>query len=73
MAKKLINDNDIVPAQPQFFIFHSGWNFRNTNKTPEESSRNNIMSAYHLYGNFGEKFPSNDTGIFFGTEIWERD
>ena len=27
-----------------------------------------IMSAYHLYGNFGEKFPSNGTGIFFGTE-----
>ena len=26
------------------------------------------MSAYHLYGNFGEKFPSNGTGIFFGTE-----
>ena len=22
------------------------------------------MSAYHLYGNFGEKFPSNGTGIF---------
>ena len=27
-----------------------------------------IMNAYHLYGNFGEKFPSNGTGIFFGTE-----
>ena len=26
------------------------------------------ISAYHLYGNFGEKFPSNGTGIFFGTE-----
>ena len=23
------------------------------------------MSTYHLYGNFGEKFPSNITGIFF--------
>ena len=27
-----------------------------------------ISSAYHLYGNFGEKFPSSDTGIFLGTE-----
>ena len=26
------------------------------------------MSAYHLYGNFGEKFPSNGIGIFLGTE-----
>ena len=26
------------------------------------------MSAYHLYRNFGEKFPSNGTGISFGTE-----
>ena len=26
------------------------------------------LSAYHLYGNFSEKFPSNGTGIFFGTE-----
>ena len=26
------------------------------------------LSAYHLYGNFGEKFPSNGTGIFFRTE-----
>ena len=25
-------------------------------------------SVYHLYGNFGEKCPSNGTGIFFGTE-----
>ena len=25
-------------------------------------------SAHHLYGNFGEKFLSNGTGIFFGTE-----
>ena len=24
-----------------------------------------IVSAYHLYGNFGENFPSNVTGIFF--------
>ena len=23
------------------------------------------LSAYHLYGNFGEKFPSNGT-VFFG-------
>ena len=23
-----------------------------------------IRSAYHLYGNFGENFPSNGTGIF---------
>ena len=23
------------------------------------------LSAYHLYGNFGEKFPSNGTGIIF--------
>ena len=23
-----------------------------------------ILSAYHLYGNFGEKFPANNTGIF---------
>ena len=27
-----------------------------------------LLSAYHLYGNFGEKFPSNGTGIFFGTK-----
>ena len=26
------------------------------------------MSAYHLYGNFGLKFPSNGTGILLGTE-----
>ena len=26
--------------------------------------RIDTMSAYHLYGNFGEKFPSNGTGIF---------
>ena len=25
-------------------------------------------SAYHLYGNFSEKLPSNGTGICFGTE-----
>ena len=25
-------------------------------------------SAYQLYGNFGEKFPSNGTSIFLGTE-----
>ena len=27
-----------------------------------------FKSAYHLHGNFGGKFPSNGTGIFFGTE-----
>ena len=27
-----------------------------------------LMSAYHLYGNFGENFPSNGTGIFFGAQ-----
>ena len=27
-----------------------------------------IQSAYHFYGNFGEKFLSNGAGIFFGTE-----
>ena len=26
------------------------------------------MSAYHLYGNFSEKFLSNGIGICFGTE-----
>ena len=26
------------------------------------------MNAYHLYGNFGEKFPSNGTGIFSSTK-----
>ena len=26
------------------------------------------QSAYHLYGNFGEKFPSNGTSIFIGTK-----
>ena len=25
-------------------------------------------SAYHLYGNFGEKFSSNGTGIFLDNE-----
>ena len=25
----------------------------------------NTVSAYHLHGNFGGKFPSNGTGIFF--------
>ena len=29
----------------------------------------NTSSAYHWYGNFGEKFPSNGTyWYFFGTE-----
>ena len=27
-----------------------------------------VGSAYLLHGNFGGKFPSNGTGIFFGTE-----
>ena len=27
-----------------------------------------VLSAYHLYGNFGEKRPSNGNGSFFGTE-----
>ena len=31
------------------------------------------LSAYHLYGNFGEKFPSNGTGIFCGHRKQERD
>ena len=31
-----------------------------------------MLSAYHLYGNFGEKFPSNGTGIFLGTENRNR-
>ena len=26
------------------------------------------MSDYNLHGNFGRKFPSNGTGIFFGTK-----
>ena len=26
------------------------------------------ISDYHLYGNFGEKFQSNGTAIFFGSE-----
>ena len=28
----------------------------------------NASCAYHWYGNFGEKFPSNGTGILMGTE-----
>ena len=31
-------------------------------------SPNKRMSAYHLDGNFGGKFPSNRTGMFFGTK-----
>ena len=27
-----------------------------------------ISSAYHLYGNFGENFPSNGTGNFFASK-----
>ena len=30
-------------------------------------------NTYHLYGNFGEKFPSNDTSIFFWHRKQERD
>ena len=26
------------------------------------------LRVYHLYGNFGEKFPLNGIGIIFGTE-----
>ena len=32
-----------------------------------------LMSAYHLYGNFGENFPSNGTGIFFWRPKQGRD
>ena len=32
-----------------------------------------LMSAYHLNGNFGENFPSNGTGIFFGGPKQGRD
>ena len=31
-----------------------------------------LGSAYHLYGNFREKCPSNGTGIFLGTENRKR-
>ena len=31
------------------------------------------LSAYHLYGNFSEKFPSNGTGFCFGHRKQERD
>ena len=30
------------------------------------------MSAYHLYGNFGLKFPSNGTGIFWAPKMGTR-
>ena len=36
--------------------------------TKKRDARAKLLSAYHLYGNFGEKFSSNGTGIFFGTE-----
>ena len=36
------------------------------NENSQKISRS--RSAYHLHGGFGEKFPSNGTGIFFGTE-----
>ena len=40
----------------------------------QRNCKNATGSAYHLYGHFGEKFPSNGTGIFFfgpktGTEL----
>ena len=31
------------------------------------------LTAYHLYGNFGEKFPSNGTGMCFWHRKQERD
>ena len=34
----------------------------------ERSAVSGEKELYHLYWNFGEKFPSNATGIFFGTE-----
>ena len=32
--------------------------------TKKRDARAKLLSAYHLYGNFGEKFSSNGTGIF---------
>ena len=38
-------------------------------ETPTTRTRPpHTWSAYHLYENFGEKFPSNGTGIFLATE-----
>ena len=37
-------------------------------ETPTRIRPPHTWSAYHLYENFGEKFPSNDTGIFLATE-----
>ena len=39
-------------------VLHFSWEDCNTQEKLE------TISAYHLYGNFGEKFPSNGTGIF---------
>ena len=45
------------------------------NLIDQRNSKNATRSAYHLYGHFGEKCPSNGTGIFFflapktGTEL----
>ena len=35
---------------------------------PSEPRPHFFMSAYHLHGYFGGKFPSNVSGIFSGTE-----
>ena len=47
----------------------SGWNVRGSSTALYVVSLDkelySTLSAYHLYGNFGEKFPSNGTGIFF--------
>ena len=32
-----------------------------------------ILSAYHLYGDFGKDFPSSGTGILFWHRKQERD
>ena len=37
-------------------------------ETPTRIRPPHTWSAYHLYENFDEKFPSNDTGIFLATE-----
>ena len=36
------------------------------NLIDQRNSKNATRSAYHLYGDFGEKFPSNGTVIFLG-------
>ena len=47
----------------------SGWEVRGSSTALYVVSLDkelySTLSAYHLYGNFGEKFPSNGTGIFF--------